>query len=165
MPVSLRLAEMEVIFDDRYFPLLISTWTGRADLEAAKWHQEHHRAAIDRAVSEGLRVVSISMATRTQRPTPEVRKYWADSMSKTPAAHRAATLATFVVMTSAMMRGVMTAIGWLNEEARSIKTYPTLSSAIREGLALLEAEGLECPAGLDPDAYALPPSENGRSSA
>jgi hypothetical protein len=154
-----RSPEMVVIHDDRYAPIVITIWSGRANIEAARWHTELQEQDMQKAVAKGQKLISISDATKAERPGPEVRKFWADSLASTTPEQEAGTLSTYVVISSAVMRGVMTAIGWLSERARSIKSEPTLADAIRAALEDLDAAGIPRPAGLDPDGY-TPPAES-----
>ena len=133
--------------------------SGKSGLDAAKWHNELQREELDALAAKGQKLISISDATQAERPSPEVRKYWAESLAETTPERDAATLATYVVINSAVMRGVMTAIGWLSERARAIKSVSSLSDAIRDALADLDAAGIPRPAGLDPDSY-TPPAES-----
>lgn len=137
-----------VLHDARYSPVLISTWIGRSDLDAARWHASIERAAVTAAVRSGTRVVSISDATRAERPAPEVRKFWAEHVDSNPAELSDANLATFVVVASPLMRGVMTAIGWMSERARAIESFPSLAVAVEAALERLDEHGIPRPAEL-----------------
>ena len=154
-----RFPETVVIHDDRFAPIVITIWSGTASVEVARWHNELQREDVRKAVAKGQRLVSISDATKADRPGPEVRKFWADALAETTPEQEAGTLSTYVVISSAVMRGVMTAIGWLSERARSIKSVPTLADAIRAALEDLDAEGIPRPSGLDPDSY-TPPADS-----
>jgi hypothetical protein len=145
MPQVREFAESKVTFDDRYSPIIIMIWEGRSCIEAAQWGMSLQQEMTEKLVAAGQRFVSISDARKARRPEPSVRKYWADVLSKNTPESKAATLATYAVFDSALMRGVMTAIGWLSEEARSITTVATLGEAIEQGLAELDAAGIARP--------------------
>lgn len=145
-----------MIFDDRYSPVLISIWEGQATLKAAMWNTELNTRASEKVIAEGRQFVSISDATKSIRPTAEMRKYWADSMSNITDEMRNGTLISYVVIASAMMRGAMTAIGWLNPEARRIRSVATLREAIAASIESLKAAGQPVPEGLSPDSYVPP---------
>ena len=156
MVASRSFPECTLTFDDRYSPLLISIWSGRADLEAAKWHGELNREASKVLVARGLPIVSISDALASERPGPDVRKFWADSIAQESREITEATIATFVAFGSPLMRGVLTAIGWLNAEARKIKTTATMAEAIELALAKLAEAGVARPEGLTGESYRPP---------
>lgn len=151
--VKLReFSQCKIMVDDRYLPLIISTFMGRADVEAAKWHMETQNRIMLEAARKGRRVVAISDSTRSDRPDAEARKYWADSMSQTPDTIRGATLGNIVVVNSVLIRGALTAIGWLNPKAKELVTVATLQQGIEMGLELLDKAGIARPA-IDPRAY------------
>lgn len=156
MVASRSFPECTLTFDDRYPPILISIWSGRADLEAAKWHGDLNRSASEALLARGLPIVSISEALASERPGPDVRKYWADSIAQESSEIIEGTIGTIVVFGSALMRGVLTAVGWLNPEARKIKTVATMAEAIDLALAKLDEAGVRRPAGLSGESYRPP---------
>lgn len=154
-----QFSQGRIVFDARYSPLLISTFFGKCDLEAAKWHTDLINQATLQAAKRGQRVITISDATHSDRPTAEARKFWADNMSTGSATVQAATLGTYVVFTSAVVRGALTAIGWLNPEVKKIETFGTLPDAILAALRRLAKERLPAP-DLQPEGYQLPREES-----
>lgn len=155
-------SQCQIVIDDRYLPLLISTFVGRANVEAAKWHIETQNRIILDEARRGRRVVSISDSTRSDRPDAEARKYWAESMSQTPESVQAATLGNIVVVDSVLIRGALTAIGWLNPKARELETVRTLSQGIERAFAILIKAGVARPT-LDPHSY-TPPADFQKSA-
>jgi hypothetical protein len=143
-----------VVFDDRYAPLLIATFFGEMGLDSAEWFERTHTRALHRQIALGSKVVSISDATRSERPSPEVRRFWAENTQNSPPAVKAAMLGTFVVIDSAILRGAMTAIGWLSEEARAIEPFRTVDDAIAEAVRRLDGAGFSVSV---PRSYSLPP--------
>lgn len=150
-----QFSQGRIVFDARYSPLLISTFFGKCDLEAAKWHTDLINQATLQAAKRGQRVISISDASHSDRPTAEARKFWADNMSTGSATVQSATVATYVVFTSAVVRGALTAIGWLNPEVKKIETFGTLPDALLAATRRLAKERLSAPE-LDPKGYQLP---------
>lgn len=150
-----QFSQARIVFDARYSPLLITTFFGKCDLEAAKWQTDLISQATIQAARRGQRVITISDATHSDKPTAEARKFWADNMSTGSASVQAATLGTYVVFTSAVVRGALTAIGWLNPEVKKIETFGSLPDAIRSALGRLKKERLQAP-DLDPNGYHLP---------
>lgn len=144
-----------IVIDDRYLPFLIATFYGKTDVVAGQWHLGAQNEIVLNAAKNGHRVISISDATHAERPDPDARKFWADSTRNEPSAVRDATLARFIVVDSAVIRGAITAIGWLNPEIRNIKTFATVSAAIEEGMRYLKQDG-QSPPALDPRSYRVP---------
>lgn len=154
-----EFAKARIIFDARYSPLLITTFYGNCDLQAATWHSETQNQIILEAAKKGKRVISVADATHSDRPNPDARKYWADNMSTGSPVIQAATLATFVVVSSTVVRGALTAIGWLNPEIKKIETFATLPLAISAARSRFVRERLPMP-NLEPDGYQLPQGES-----
>jgi hypothetical protein len=158
-----QFSHARIVFDARYSPLVITTFFGRCDLEAAQWHTELMNQATVEAARRGQRVITISDATHSDRPTPEARKYWADNMSTASAVAKAATLATYVVFTSAVVRGALTAIGWLNPDVKKIETFASLSDAIQAANLRFKKERITVP-HLDPKDYKLPQVDSSQAA-
>jgi len=72
-----------------------------------------------------------------------------------PEETKRAMLGTFVVVQSAVLRGAMTAIGWLSEGARAIETFKTVEEAIAEAKRRLGGAGITV---APPVPYRLPVS-------
>lgn len=72
---------------------------------------------------------------------------------------REGALGNYVVLSSALVRGALTAIGWINQEARRIETFATLREAIGQAVETLEANGQPVPKGLNPETYEPPSLE------
>jgi hypothetical protein len=70
---------------------------------------------------------------------------------------------SYVVLDSAVLRGAITAMGWLTRGGLRIKSCPTLPEALRETLARLEELGIAPPAGLDPESYRFPAPDSAAS--
>jgi hypothetical protein len=130
-----------VVVDDRFAPLLISTFVGEVDLPLGQWFEDTIHKLILREAARGRRVINIHDASRSTRTSPDMRRFWADIEKRTPPIVEAAVLANMIVITSAVMRGVITAVGWLNPKVAALKTYPNLDAALAEGLRLLAQAG------------------------
>src|SRR5688572_9373782 len=102
----------------------------------------------------GRRIVGISDASQSARTSPEMRKFWADMSRRAPADVNRIVLANLVVISSPMMRGVLTAVGWLNPEVAQLRIFPSLKAAVDEGVDQLRAQGLTVP--LPPGGYQPP---------
>jgi hypothetical protein len=144
-----------LVLDDRYAPLLVSTFVGRADLASTKWYGEVYTASVRRQASKGRKVISINDATRAERPTPDARKGWAEMADRSPADVQDAVLASYVVLDNPLLRGAVTAIGWMTDKVRGLESFKTVDQAIEAAVARLAKEGQTV--DLEPGGYRLPP--------
>jgi hypothetical protein len=143
-----------VVIDDRYAPLIVATFVGEVDLPLGQWYEETSYRIILREAARGRRVVNIHDASRSTKAGPDMRKFWADMKRRTPPGVEAAVLANLLVITSAVMRGVITAVGWMNPEVAALKTFPSLDAALAEAGRLLVQAGT--PFTLPAGGYNLP---------
>lgn len=144
-----------VVIDDRYLPAIVTTFFGEVSLEAATWHGEQHRALVEAQARRGARIITITDSSHTKPPPAEVRKYWADYTKGLPPPIKEATLAAFVVITNPIIRGVMTALSWLNPELRTVELYDTVEVALRVANERLTAARQSAPPSVN--RYYLPP--------
>lgn len=149
-----RNARGAVILDDRYAPLVITTFLGETDLELGQWFTEAHKRLLVSHASLGRRIVSISDATLARKPSPEMRRFWAERTANSGDPMKGAALASFLVVSSPVLRGAITAIGWLNPALREIESFSTIDDAIRAALARLIQADLPVPKLSGP--YQLP---------
>lgn len=143
-----------LVVDDQYGPVIISTFIGHTDVDGAGWHERVHLELIRKHSQGQKRVVSISDATQARRPSAEARKFWAESAKRTSEASEEMVLATLVVINNPVIRGAITAIGWMSEAVRAVEPFSTLNAAIAEARARLAGAGFVAPD--IPDPYVLP---------
>lgn len=158
-----RNARGAVVLDDRYAPLVITTFLGETDLELGQWFTEANKKIFVSQAALGRRVVSISDATYARKPSPEMRRFWAETSNNAGDSMKQASLATFIVVNSALLRGAITAIGWLSPALRDLESFANIDDAVREGLARLIKAGLPVPKLNGP--YELPESGQKARSA
>lgn len=151
-----------IYLDDRFFPVVISTWVGTANLENCEAFAAWHTEQLERAIAAGLHMVSISDSARAERPPPVVRRFFADWTAKwdEEAGDRVTSIA---VITNPLLRGAMTAIGWIRPEVQRVVTVPDVREALARAIEILEEHGQPAPAGLDPDTY-VSPAEDARAA-
>ncbi len=153
---SQSFGESTVYFDDSHLPVLIVTFMGTTNLQACEWFGARYGEVLEAAHARGEKVVSISDASRANRPPPEVRRFFAEWMGTIPDHLNEATLASIAVITNPLMRGAMTAIGWINEDVRDVVSVPSLEQGIERAMAMLDAAGVPRPTGLDAASYRVP---------
>jgi len=145
MPEIQRAHRGAVVIDDRYAPIIITTFLGETNLELGHWFAETHKKILLSHAALGRRVVTINDATWAQKPSPEMRRFWAEMADRSSESMKAATLATFLVVNSPLLRGAITAIGWLTPALRDLESYASVDDAIREGMARLLRADLPTP--------------------
>lgn len=143
-----------VIVDNRYAPLIVSTFSGEVELDQGLWYERVSLELIGREATAGRRVVSIHDASRVTRTSAEMRRFWADMSARNSATLESRTLASVVVVSNALMRGVLTAVGWMNPKVAALKLFPTLDAAVADAQKLLQAAGT--PVTIPPGGYQLP---------
>lgn len=130
-----------VIIDDRYAPLIVSSFVGEIDLPLGEWYEETSHKVIRAQGKLGHRVVGIHDASQSARTSAEMRKFWADMSRRSPPDVNAIVLSSLIVISSPMMRGVLTAVGWLNPEVAKLRIFPNLAAAVEEAVRQLREHG------------------------
>lgn len=154
--VARQFGTAAVTFDDRYEPIFVTTWQGLTTIEAAKWGLEQQGLVAAELARRGRRMVAVSDATGVEGATPEVRRYFAQHADTLARTNGDTLLASYVVLANPLVRGVFTAVGWLSETARRVRTAATVSEALERALADLDAAGIPRPTRLDPATYRKP---------
>jgi hypothetical protein len=144
-----------VVIDDRYLPILVTTFFGDISLEVATWHGTTHQAMVATQARRAAKAISITDSSHTKAPPAEVRKYWGEQTKNFPAEVKQATLAAIVVIKSPIIRGVMTALSWLNPELRTVEVYDTMELALARAREHLRKDGQVVPPEVT--RYELPP--------
>ncbi len=145
---------MLVGFDDSHLPLMISTFRGPLDVDAARWHDEVSTKVIVRSLAEGRRVLHVVDARDVDVPSAQLRRFWADRISQSVGTLEA-MLGVFVVIDKPILRGVLTAINWLCSDAGRVEYFPTLRDAVTLANVRFNAAGYPL-VPLDGDAYDVP---------
>ncbi len=142
--------------DERYFPMVVQRWEGAQTVEVVRDHFDYSIPLLERARREKVAISVVLDAVDSIRPTSTVRKYIAERADDIAEQWPELLRPSRVVILSAPLRGVITALGWLSRGALQLASYPSRPSAIRAGIAHLEAVGSPVPEGLDPSGYEFP---------
>jgi hypothetical protein len=143
MPLMKQSATGAVVIDDRYSPLIVSTFIGVVELGLGQWFEQENVRLIQRERARGHRIIHVHDTTYIERTPPEMRKFWAEMSSRNEAMFEVCVIETPLVVSSALMRGVLTAVGWLNPKIAKIPSYSTVDHAIVASVAKLEAEKIK----------------------
>ena len=148
--------ESYVTADNRHYPIVIfrpeSIWSeGTVEYYFHKWRNP----ILDYAVSQGEKVVPMLDLTKSKTPPATLRKQAGDEASGDK--EHPGLVKTVCVVTSPVLRGVMTALVWIagteNVPIAFLSTYP---EALRLALEELEMAGVSKLPDIDPDTYTFP---------
>jgi hypothetical protein len=148
---------VSVVFDARHYPVIIVTWLGHVDLEAAQAMTERVGRVVARIAEEDGCIVAISDTTRmSNKPGPEVRELYARAIDEWDTRHPGRLVGLVVIVEGAIMRGIIAMILWLLRRKVRLITTGSMAGAIERAKALLSGAGLTPPAGLEPHGYQRP---------
>jgi hypothetical protein len=95
-------------------------------------------------------------------PSAQLRKFWAERITQSVSTIEA-MLGVFVVIDKPILRGVLTAINWICNEARRVEYFPTLRDAVNLANVRFAAAGYPA-VSFDGDAYDVPAEQAPRHS-
>ena len=153
MPQVRESGGARVIVDDRHIPVVIYLWSGATTVELASWHMAENERICAELVARKQKFVLVSDASASDRPSPAVRKVFAEAVERTPDSHGEFTLGNIVVISSPLMRGAMTALSWVTTKMAKMDTVATMQEGLERALGELDAAGVPRPEGLDPANY------------
>jgi hypothetical protein len=156
MAVVLRDKEASVVIDDAAKGVLIATWFGASTVQLVDEYYAWHGAYLDRHRKEGRRFVLITDASESARPAPAARKRIADGFAKLGPDVKVITIQSYIVVDNALIRGVLTALAWLDERLAGSVLVATPAAAIAQALKDLERAGIAPPSNLSPATYKRP---------
>lgn len=143
-----------MVGDYRYFPITIMHVQGQPS-EAAMdflfltWRQQ----AIDHALENGLKIANIVKMTQMSPPSATARKRAGEHASKD--ASNPGLLCTNLVVSSALVRGVLTAISWVAGTDNAPTTHArSIEHALKNSCRAFEQAGMQPP---EIESYTPPP--------
>jgi hypothetical protein len=144
-----------IVCDSRHWPIVIATWIGSNDVSAVRnffaWNDE----VLERARS-GSGYLLITDADDAARPPPEVRRVVATLTDQMAGDASALNLGNYVVLTSALVRGALTAMQWISRDKWATTQISGMPEAIARAFEDLARAGLQAPSTLDPSTYRRP---------
>lgn len=156
MPARFSSLEGSILLDEQHFPMILQRWEGAVTVDIVRDHFTYSIALLERARRENVAICVVLDASDAARPTSIVRKFIADRADEIAAQWPELLRPTRVVVQSAPLRGVITALGWLSRGALQLASYPSRVTAIRAGIAHLESVGCPTPEAFDPATYEFP---------
>lgn len=148
--------EATVVIDPRGWPIIIATWFGEPTELLVDRYFAAHAVLLDRARRSRERIVLITDAFATERPSAKARKRITDLTAEQPADVQTLTVASYVVIENPMIRGVVTALAWVNPKMAESENVASITIALERSLAALDAAGIPRPKGLTPSSYRRP---------
>ena len=116
--------------------------------EFFRWNEE----VIERGRKE-QGYLMITDADRAARPPPEVRRLVAQLTDEIPDDAKELSMGGYLVITSALVRGAVTALQWMTREKWITTQVGSMADAIHRAFIDLDKAGHRRPRGLDPNAY------------
>ncbi len=145
-----------IVLDDRYFPLVVSTWYGDPGEAIVRRYFVWLAGIIERSRKAGTPYVLVTDATYAKRPKPSVRQVVAELTDALPDDTAQINIGNYVVVESALIRGALTAMQWISRQTWKSETVPSCEEALRRGFADLRQAGQPIPEGLSPESYVRP---------
>lgn len=144
-----------MVGDYRYFPIIIMHIHGQPTETSIEFLFLNFRGrATEYAAKKNVAVTNIVKLTNMSPPSATVRKRAGDLAANdrtTPG-----LLSTNLIVSSPLVRGVLTAIAWVaGSENAPTTNARSMEHAIKNSLAALEVARI-APPDIDPETYALP---------
>lgn len=138
MPVERVLdGDAELVLDDRLSPILIATWFGSASAKTIDAFHAWVDERISDARSRGEHLALINDSTDANRPSPAVRGKFTEHEFDTKI-----LIAIPAVITNPLVRGAMTAAGWvLGDRMKGVTSCSTLPDAFDQARTALREAG------------------------
>jgi len=144
----LRDGSSSIVVDEGHWPVVIATWFGEPTEALVEKYFAHTVLQYKRAREGRERFVLITDTYATDRPSPKARKRIADLAAKYRPESKECTLHAITIIESALIRGVVTALSWVQPELAETENVGSFDVAIQRALAALRAAGVAPPAVL-----------------
>lgn len=145
-----------VIFDDRVPGFVFTTWFGEATVPLVDRYYERHASHLADLRKEKRRFVLITDTFAAARPSPNARKRIADLLVTLGPDRRYLTVGSYLVIESALIRGAVTALAWLDASLAETVSVPNVDVAIERGLVDLRNAGQAVPPNFPTAKYRRP---------
>jgi hypothetical protein len=130
---------------DDHFPLLLVRWVGNIQPQHMLRMIRFIDEAVDRAADEGKRLVHLCDARDAALPNQLVRDMLVDWLSDRAGPERDITLATYVIASDPLIRGVVASIKWATGRGDGIRVVTSLDQAVAGASEVLEQSGMIVP--------------------
>jgi hypothetical protein len=132
------------VLDDSAWPVVYARFRGVATTEGYDEYAHWLERQIERATHEKGKIVSINDTIGAIQVSSEVRRHIASWLERHNAAGASAvTAGSFVVINSAVVRGVMTALSWVAKDRMGgVVSVSSVEEAWDGALAALAVDGI-----------------------
>lgn len=137
-----------ILFDDSRWPLVVVRYSDHVDEDEFDELLRRLDDNIKRAMHARAKTVLIYDSTSGYQASPRIRKKQAEWMKQNAAMTRVNCVGIAFVITSAMVRGVLTAILWLSDMPSPYTVVATLPEAEKWCEKQLAEHGQSLPSGL-----------------
>jgi hypothetical protein len=145
-----------IAMDDTYFPVLVATWMGAPTEKSVRAYFQWLGEMLARARREGTPLVNVTDAGPAKTPGPDVRRLISELTKAWEATGADAKAVTaYVVVDNALIRGVLTALGWLHGDLH-VTHVSTCAEALDGALLALARARKPAPVGLSPEKWRRP---------
>lgn len=135
------------LLDESAWPIIYARFRGTATTDDydlyARWYEAH----LARALASGTKIIAISDTTPGVTVSSDVRRHitsWMTGLDQLPAAR--ASLANYVVVDGMVIRGVLTAMGWVTgNRMAGVTTVATVENAWEAATKTLKEAGIAPP--------------------
>jgi hypothetical protein len=147
-----------LVMDVRHPPIVIATWFGKASIDTVEAFFHVSMAAYREAIARGTPHVLITDTVDSDMPDAAIRAHIAEltkAQNETLAATADLNYGSYVVISNPIIRGALTAIGWLTGGMDNVNVS-SCTEAIARAKEDYEARGGRWPASLTADGYTRP---------
>jgi hypothetical protein len=155
--VTLRDKDAAIVVDDSAGGIVFATWFGEATISLVDQYYEWNEAVLERARRERTKFVLVTDTFGAARPSPAARKRIAERFARMPRDVGEITIASYIIIENALLRGVVTALAWMDPRLEGSVTVASVPLAIEGAIKSLTAAGVTPPANLTPESYKRPP--------
>jgi hypothetical protein len=145
-----------VVVDDTHFPVIVATWVGAPTERAVRGYYAWLDGMLARALRDQCPIVNITDSGQAGIPSAEVRRLIADlTKAWELAGGDRVKITAFVVVESAVIRGVLNALGWLHGNLKTTQ-FDTCEHALEAAIEVLRRAGKPAPPLLVPARWRRP---------
>jgi hypothetical protein len=137
-----------IIIDEGPHPVIVTTWFGEATVPIVDEYYGWLGPRMAKARASGERLVLLNDTFAVERPTPMVRKRLADKTSAQNKEDGKAMIGSVVVVENVLIRGAVTALGWILPSLSESDFVGTLEEGIDRCFAILAREEVRTPSNL-----------------
>ncbi|MFO0613891.1 MAG: hypothetical protein U0414_14970 [Polyangiaceae bacterium] len=149
------------ILDARAWPIVVATWFDEPTEALVRRYFEAHAVLLERARSLNEPFILVTDTFATKQPSAKARKLIADLTLAQPDYTARLTVGSIIVIESAILRGVVTALQWILPRIGDSEIVSNIAVALERALALLDRRGIARPSGFSSRSYQRPTRSSG----